>query len=141
MGRVRAFRPPAGANIYCTIPLSTSWSAAVAGAAAEGLRWPHLSAAATNDMEFEVLDPFRYGNCGSQPFIGCIDDIENPNSRTGAFRFDASGKGAYCRLWAMVDVVGRWMRVGGRGGCKMEDDDGGRTGHPCHVPDAKHWPF
>eukprot|EP00579_Thalassiosira_antarctica_P032183 CAMPEP_0202000288 /NCGR_PEP_ID=MMETSP0905-20130828/6665_1 /ASSEMBLY_ACC=CAM_ASM_000554 /TAXON_ID=420261 /ORGANISM="Thalassiosira antarctica, Strain CCMP982" /LENGTH=49 /DNA_ID= /DNA_START= /DNA_END= /DNA_ORIENTATION= len=36
-----------------------------------------------------------------------------------------SGKGAYGRWWAMVDVVGRWMRVGVRGGWKM--DDGGRT--------------
>ena len=27
----------------------------------------------------------------------------------------------------MVGVVGRWLRIGDRGGCKMEDNDGGRT--------------
>ena len=30
----------------------------------------------------------------------------------------------------MVDVVVMWMRVGVRGRGKMEDEDGGRTGHP-----------
>ena len=30
----------------------------------------------------------------------------------------------------MVPRVGRWMHVGGQGGWKMEEDNGGRTGHP-----------
>ena len=47
------------------------------------------------------------------------------------FRFDANSKEAYGPWWAMGDVVGRWMRIVGLGGCKMEDDDGGRTGHPA----------
>ena len=73
------------------------------------------------------------------PLLGVliIDDIENPNSRTPATRFDASGKWAYGRWGAMVDVVGRWMRVGGRGGCKMERADGGRTGHPAEFSISK----
>ena len=29
----------------------------------------------------------------------------------------------------MVDVVVRWMRIGGQGRYKMEDDGGWRTGH------------
>ena len=42
-----------------------------------------------------------------------------------------------------VFVVGRWMRVGGRGlveadgRWKTEDDDGGRTGHPAEVSTPK----
>ena len=76
-----------------------------------------------------MLDPRSCWNCGSQPFIVCINDIENYNSNKLEFRFDASGKGAYDRWGAMVDVVGRWMRAGagagGQGGWKMEADDGG----------------
>ena len=47
------------------------------------------------DMVLEVLDPLRYRNYGSQSLIGCIDDVENCNSRTQTFRFDASGNGVY----------------------------------------------
>ena len=47
-----------------------------------------------------------------------------------ACHFNASGKGNYGPWGAMVDVVGRWMRVGGCRIWKMEDNNGGRTGHP-----------
>ena len=30
----------------------------------------------------------------------------------------------------MVDVAGGWVCIVGIGGCRMEDDDGGRTGYP-----------
>ena len=60
----------------------------------------------------------------------CVFYIENHNSNALASCFDASGKGAYGQWQAMVDVVGRWIRVGVRGGWKMEDDDEGQTGHP-----------
>ena len=67
----------------------------------------------------------------------CNDPIISQRSGNPASNFDASGKGAYGRWWAMVDVVGRWMRVGGRGGCKMEANDGGRTGHPDEFSNPK----
>ena len=54
----------------------------------------------------------------------------NQRSGTPALRFDPSINRAYGQWWAMVDVVGRWMCVGGRGrGYKMEADDGEQTGH------------
>ena len=81
--------------------------------------------------ELELLDPCCYWNYGSQTLIGCIDDIENHNYRTPEYRFDASGKGAFGRWRAMVDVIRRWMHAVGRGGCKMEDGDGGRMGNPA----------
>ena len=37
----------------------------------------------------------------------------------------------------MVDVIGRWIRVGGRGGSKMEDDDGGQTGYRAEFSTPK----
>ena len=37
----------------------------------------------------------------------------------------------------MVDVIGRWMRVGGQGEYKMEDNDGGRAGHPDEFSNLK----
>ena len=61
----------------------------------------------------------------------------NQRSGTLASRFDASGKGAYNSWGVMVDVVGRWMRVGGRGGWKMEDDNVGGMGHPTEVSTPK----
>ena len=82
----------------------------------------------------------RYENYGSLYHQYTQLRVENHNSHTLAFCFDAS-KGAYGQWWAMVDVVVRWMRVGCRGGCKMEHDDGGQTGHPRCVPISKHRPF
>ena len=79
-----------------------------------------LCDAAAYDMELEVLDPRSHWNYGSLSLNGCINDIENHNSNASAYRFDAGGKGAYDRWWAMVDVIGRWMRAGGLGGWKME---------------------
>ena len=87
--------------------------------------------------DLEVLDPRSCSNYGSQPSIEHIIDIENHNSNALASRFGASSKGAYGRLWAMVGVVGRWMCVGGRDGCKMEAGDEGRTGHPDEFSDPK----
>ena len=57
--------------------------------------------------------------------------IENHNSNTLVSQVDVSGKVCYGRWWAMVDVVGRWMGIDGRGGCMMESEDGGQTGHPA----------
>ena len=88
-------------------------------------------------MELEVLDPWEHENYGSQPLRSCIDHTENHNSPAPAFRFDTGGKGAYGQWWDMVDVVGRWMRVGGRGRWKMEDDDGGQGGHPTEFSISK----
>ena len=97
----------------------------------------HLSAADNIDIEFEVLDPWRSKDYGSQPLIGCIDDIEDHNIWTLASRYDAIGKGAYGQwgAWLMLSECGWWMYVSGQGGgCKMEDNDGGRTGHPSLFP-------
>ena len=41
------------------------------------------------------------------------------------------------RPWLMLSGGGTWMRVGGRDEWKMEDDDGGRTGHPSEFSDPK----
>ena len=56
--------------------------------------------------------------------------MENHNSRTPAFRVDASGKGVYGQWWAMFDVVRRWMGVVRRNICTVEDNNGGRIRHP-----------
>ena len=57
----------------------------------------------------------------------CIADNMAKIFDTLTGRFDASGKGAYARLSAMVDVVGRWICGVGRGsgGCwKMKGQYG-----------------
>ena len=69
----------------------------------------YLFAAINADMELGVLDPQSCWKYGSQPFVMYINDIENYNSNKLAFRFDASGKGAY----------GQW---GGYGWCCREVD-------------------
>ena len=115
LGHVRAFQPPAGANIYRPIPRSTSWPVIVTGAW-KAISCYHLSATAA--MELEVLDTWKDDSYGSQHLIGCIDDTENHNFHPLAFRFDASGKGAYGRWWVMVDVLGKWIRIGGQGRCR-----------------------
>ena len=56
-GRIQAFRPPAGANIYHPIPLSMSWLAIVACVAMEGYRRPPFIHCGHTDMELGVLDP------------------------------------------------------------------------------------
>ena len=77
-------------------------------------------------MELGVLDPCEYDNYGSQLLIGYIDDIENHNSCTSAFRFDASGKGTYGQWGAWLMSSGGGWHGGGQGGRKMEEvDDGG----------------
>ena len=93
---------PSWRQHYCTRPRLTSWWAIVAAVAAEAARKAiggrRLSAAATAaaaDMDLSVLDPRSHWNYGSQPFIMSITNIENHNSNALAFRFDASGKGAY----------------------------------------------
>ena len=65
----------------------------------------------------------EYGNYGPQPLIWCVDYMIDHNCHALAIRFYASGKEAYGRWGGIVDLVGRWMRVGGRDGWKMEDDN------------------
>ena len=81
-----------------------------------------LSATAAVDMKLEVLDPWEHVSYGCEPLIKCIDHTKNHNSHAPVFRFDASGKGADGQWWAMVDVIGRWMRIGG-----LALHDGGRS--------------
>ena len=88
-------------------------------------------------MELKVLDPWEHGNHGSQPLIRCIDHTENYNYHAPALRFDASHKRAYGRWWVMVDVTGRWMRVVGLDGCKVEAYNGGRAGYPAEFYNPK----
>ena len=60
--------------------------------------------------------------------------FDKPEVPYSPIRLDSSNKGAYGRWGGMVDVVERWMSVGGRGGWKMEDADGGRMGTPLRFP-------
>ena len=68
------------------------------------------------DIELEVLDPSEHGSYGSQTLIRCIDCTMNHDCCDPAFRSNSNGKKAYVGWRAMVDVVVRWMSVGGQGG-------------------------
>ena len=97
-----------------------------------------LCATATDGMELGVLDPQVHANYGSQLLIRCINYTTNHNCHALAISFDASGKGAYVRWEAMVDVVGRWMCVGVRGGKMIDTNNGGQMGHPSLFPRHVH---
>ena len=77
---------------------------------------------------------------------GCIDHTMTYNSQTLAIYFDARDKGGYGRWWAMVDVVGSWMRFSlvveaeARWKTTMEGEQGIPHSFPVENV-AKHWPF
>ena len=67
-----------------------------------------------NNMESGVLGPWAHWNYGSQPFIMCINNIENHDSNALATRFDANGKGGLC-----TSTSWRWL-MGGNDWCRRE---------------------